>query len=658
MDDLPMSVFGRDALNPAADVGPEWLVANGIGGYASSSLSGAPQRGYHGLLVAALAPPVDRRVLVPALVETVVVGDRRVALTAMHWADGTVSPEASEALVSVTLDGTSPVWRYECRGVSLERRLWMDHGANVTRLSYTVLRAPADVTLSVEVLTDCRDYHSRTFASDWRPDIEAQAGRLTTHFGPVSVHAVLENGHATADGGWWRDVGLASERQRGLTDHEDHIHSGGLTAPLPVGLPVQLVLSTGETAACPDPTAQAAERARQTALLDRAQVQDAPEWVRRLVLAADQFVVRRTLRDGTPAHTVIAGYHWFADWGRDTMISLPGLALVTGRPEIARSILRAFADVMDQGMIPNRFPDAGSAPEFNTVDATFWFVEAIAAVDTASPDPQFLAEMFPALEQIMAHLRSGTRYGIGLDPSDGLIRAGEPGVQLTWMDARVGDWVVTPRIGKPVEVNALWISNLRFMVRAAAQLGHDPAPYRTLLDAAVQGFQRFWNPERGFCFDVLDGPNGHESLLRPNQILAARAATGALSAEQAAKVVAVCEAELWTACGLRSLGTSEPGYLGRYGGDQTARDAAYHMGTVWTWLIGPFIEAHLDTYADPARALDLLRPLADQLRIEGLGTVSEIFEGDAPHAPRGCIAQAWSVAELLRAWALIARPAL
>lgn len=576
----------------------------------------------------------------------------------MHWADGTVSPDASEALVSFTLDGTVPVWRYACRGVALERRLWMDHGANVTRCSYTVLRAPSEVTLTVEVLTDCRDYHSRSFASDWRPDIVAQSGSLTTRFGEVSVHAVLEAGHATADGGWWRDVGLASERQRGLTDHEDHIHSGSLTAALPVGVPRQLVLSAGETAVGPDSSAHLAERARQVDLLKLAKVDDAPEWVRRLVLAADQFIARRTLHDGTPAHTVIAGYHWFADWGRDTMISLPGLALVTGRHDIARSILRAFADVMDQGMIPNRFPDAGSSPEFNTVDATFWFVEAIAAVDTASPDPRFLAEMFPALEQIVAHLRSGTRYGIGLDLADGLIRAGEPGVQLTWMDARVGDWVVTPRIGKPVEVNALWISNLRFMIRVATQLGHDPAPYRALLDAAVQGFQRFWNAERDFCFDVLDGPNGHESLLRPNQILAARAVTGALSAEQAAKIVAVCEAELWTACGLRSLGAGEAGYLGRYGGDQTARDAAYHMGTVWTWLIGPFIQAHLDTYADPARALELLVPLADQLRIEGLGTVSEIFEGDAPHAPRGCIAQAWSVAEILRAWALIARPAL
>jgi len=658
MDGIPISVFGRDALNPNSGIGSEWMITNGIGGYASSSLSGAPQRGYHGLLVAALAPPVDRRVLVPALIETVTVGDRRISLTSMHWADGTVSPDASEALVSFTLDGTVPVWRYACRGVALERRLWMDHGANVTRLSYTVLRAPSEVTLTVEVLTDCRDYHSRSFASDWRPDIVAQSGSLTTRFGEVSVHAVLEAGHATADGGWWRDVGLASERQRGLTDHEDHIHSGSLTAALPVGVPRQLVLSAGETAVGPDPAAQVAERARQVDLLKLAEVDDAPEWVRRLVLAADQFIARRTLHDGTPAHTVIAGYHWFADWGRDTMISLPGLALVTGRHDIARSILRAFADVMDQGMIPNRFPDAGSAPEFNTVDATFWFVEAIAAVDTASPDPQFLAEMFPALEQIVAHLRSGTRYGIGLDFADGLIRAGEPGVQLTWMDARVGDWVVTPRIGKPVEVNALWISNLRFMIRAATQLGHDPAPYRALLDAAVQGFQRFWNAERDFCFDVLDGPNGHESLLRPNQILAARAVTGALSAEQAAKIVAVCEAELWTACGLRSLGAGEAGYLGRYGGDQTARDAAYHMGTVWTWLIGPFIQAHLDTYADPARALELLVPLADQLRIEGLGTVSEIFEGDAPHAPRGCIAQAWSVAEILRAWALIARPAL
>jgi predicted glycogen debranching enzyme len=376
--------------------------------------------------------------------------------------------------------------------------------------------------------------------------------------------------------------------------------------------------------------------------------------VQRLVLTADQFIVRRSLHDGSPGHSVLAGYHWFADWGRDTMISLPGLALVTGRADIARSILRAFAEVITDGLVPNRFPDVGDAPEFNSVDATFWFVEAVAALDRSAPDEGFLRAVFPVLEDIFAHLCAGTRYGIALDPSDGLIRAGVPGMQLTWMDARVNGHEVTPRIGKPVEINALWISNLRFLAAAAPRIGRDPAPYTAALAAALAGFGRFWNPARGFLFDVLDGPDGHEAALRPNQILACRAATGALDPDRVAQVLAVCEARLWTPCGLRSLAEDEAGYRPRYDGPPESRDGAYHMGTVWAWLIGPFIEAHLDLHDDPARALRLLEPLADQLRIGGLGTVGEIFEAAPPHAPRGCIAQAWSVAEILRAWSLIA----
>jgi predicted glycogen debranching enzyme len=653
MDDLPLLPFGRETISQGqlAD-SHEWLVCNGIGGYASSSIAGMPTRGYHGLLVAALQPPVDRRVLVPALGETLDMDGRKISLGSLRWGGGVKDPDASEALVSFRLDGGFPVWVYQCAGVMLERRLWMDHGANVTRIAYRLLRAPRPLALRIDVITDCRDYHGRSFASGWLPDLRASGDTLTAVYGDVAIHAALRGGTATTSGEWWRNFDLAAERRRGLTDHEDHVHAGRLELRLQVGEEAQLVLSTGQANASINETTELAERARQAALLKDAQVDGAPHWVKRLILAADQFIVLRNLHDGTPAHTVIAGYHWFADWGRDTMISLPGLTLVTKRPEIARSILRAFADVLDRGMIPNRFPDGGSEPEFNTVDATFWFVEAIAAVDRYERDERFLEAMFPVLENIVLNLKQGTRYGIVIDPDDGLVRAGEQGVQLTWMDARVGDWVVTPRIGKPVEVNALWISNLRFMLGAAERLDKDPAEIRALLDKAVEGFQRFWNPDKGFCFDVLDGPDGHEALLRPNQLLAARAVTGALSADQAKRVVEVCEEALWTPCGLRSLAPSEPGYLAHYEGDQSARDAAYHMGTVWPWLIGPFIEAHLDTHHDAARAMELLSPLADQLKIEGLGTIGEIFEAAPPHAPRGCIAQAWSVAEMLRAWSM------
>lgn len=652
---LPVMVFGRDAISERYKKSLEWLVTNGLGGYASGTVSGAPSRGYHGLLVAALSPPVDRRVLIPALVEEVEVGGRTVSLSSLDWQGGTTAPDSTAALVGFRLEGLVPVWEYRMAGLSLTRRLWMEDQADITRIEYAVLAADGPVTLRVGVLTDCRDYHSRSFASDWHPDIAAGGNALSVTYGEMRIHAAMAGARVTPEGQWWRNFDLAGERDRGLTDHEDHIHAGRIEVVLTTGATAQLVLSRGDAPASPDPAALGREIARQRALLDRAALPgDAPDWVRRLVLAADQFIARRDMPDGTAEHTVIAGYHWFTDWGRDTMISLPGLALVTGRPEIARSVLRAFLGMLDAGMIPNRFTDAGGTAEFNTVDATFWLVEAVAAVHRRAPDPAFLREVFGALEAIFAGLKAGTRYNIHVDPADGLVHAGQAGVQLTWMDARVGDWVVTPRIGKPVEVNALWVSNLRFMIEAAETLGRDATPYKAQLDATLAGFQRFWNAERGFCYDVLDGPDGHETLLRPNQILAARKATGALSADQCASIVALCEAELWTPCGLRSLAPSEPGYRPDYGGDQTSRDSAYHMGTVWAWLIGPFIEAHLDVLGDPARTVALLSPLADQLRMAGLGTVSEIFDADAPHTPRGCIAQAWSVAEMLRAWSLLA----
>jgi predicted glycogen debranching enzyme len=378
----------------------------------------------------------------------------------------------------------------------------------------------------------------------------------------------------------------------------------------------------------------------------------APDWVRRLVLAADQFVVDRHLADGSTGKTVIAGYHWFADWGRDTMISLPGLTLTTGRAEVAADILRAFAEVVDGGLIPNRFPDGGTPPEYNTVDASFWFIEAIREHLEATGDPAFAVSLFPVLAGMVDALEAGTRYGIGID-ADGLIHAGEEGVQLTWMDAKVGDWVVTPRRGKPIEVNALWIANLRFLIDLAGRAGADPARYEALLARATEGFERFWNVDADMPYDVIDGPAGHEATIRPNMIFAALGRCGVFTPERRRRIVDVVSQHLYTPAGLRSLAPGDPGYRPHYGGDQTARDGAYHQGTVWAWLIGPFIEAHLDAHGDPDRAAALLAPMADQLAIGALGTINEIFEAEPPHAPRGCVAQAWSVAETLRAWSLV-----
>jgi predicted glycogen debranching enzyme len=376
---------------------------------------------------------------------------------------------------------------------------------------------------------------------------------------------------------------------------------------------------------------------------------DVPAWIDQLVLAADQFLVRRPRADDPDGLSVIAGYHWFGDWGRDTMIALPGLTLATGRPEAARRILTTFARFVDGGMLPNVFPDAGQEPEYNTVDAALWYVEAVRAYHAATGDDAALRELFPALELIVRGYTAGTRYGIRVD-GDGLVTAGEPGVQLTWMDAKVGDWVVTPRIGKAVEINALWYNALVAMAGFARRLGRSTAAWEAMAERAAASFTRFWNAEAGYCYDVIDTPAGVDVTLRPNQILAVSLPESPLSPARQRAVVDACAARLLTSYGLRSLPPDHPRFRGHYGGDQWSRDGAYHQGTVWSWLLGPFALAHHRVYGDAAVARSFLRPLAAHLDDGCLGSIGEIFEGEAPFRPDGCVAQAWSVAETLRAW--------
>jgi predicted glycogen debranching enzyme len=400
---------------------------------------------------------------------------------------------------------------------------------------------------------------------------------------------------------------------------------------------------------------EARQHYEQQVLLQSSITVDTPAWVAQLVLAANQFMVRRPTADDPQGQTIIAGYHWFGDWGRDTMISLPGLTLMTGQTDVAARILRTFARFVDQGMLPNRFPDDAEQPEYNTVDAALWYIEAVRAYHAATADDALLRDLFPVLEDIIAWYRNGTRYNIRVDGSDGLLAAGEAGVQLTWMDAKVEEWVVTPRTGKPIEVNALWYHALCTMAEVAHHLGQPADVAAAYEDAAEQvrkSFGRFWNEAAGYCYDVLDGPDGHDDALRPNQVLAVALPHTPLSAEQQRAVVNICAHRLLTSHGLRSLSPDHPDYVGSYGGDPRQRDSSYHQGTVWAWLIGPFINAHLHVYGDPALAQSYLRPLAQNLTDHGVGSISEIFDGEPPFTPRGCIAQAWSVAEVLRAWAL------
>jgi predicted glycogen debranching enzyme len=366
--------------------------------------------------------------------------------------------------------------------------------------------------------------------------------------------------------------------------------------------------------------------------------------------------VKRALPGEADGRSVIAGYHWFGDWGRDTMIALAGLTLATGRSGIAKQILLAFARYVDGGMLPNNFPNSGGRPEYNTVDAALWYFEAVRQYFAVTGDKPTLQKLFPTLAGIIdAHVK-GTHYQIHVDPADGLLYAGQAGVQLTWMDAKVGDWVVTPRTGKAVEINALWINALETAAGFARLLNSSSDTYDAVSRKAKDSFHKFWNPQRACCFDVIDVPGlGNDASLRPNQIFAVALPISPLSQAQQKAVVDVCARELLTPCGLRSLAPGEPGYQGQYGGGPRERDAAYHQGTAWGWLLGPFALAHFRVYADRAAALGLFDSIDAAIRMYGVGSLAEIYHGNDPFAPDGCIAQAWSVGEVLRAWTELAR---
>jgi predicted glycogen debranching enzyme len=461
---------------------------------------------------------------------------------------------------------------------------------------------------------------------------------------------------------WYRDCLLPVETNRGLDDREDHLFAALFHAKLEAGQSVAIILSTEGNALLDGRAARTQRVTYETTLLSsgvslkretRAALRD---WLGQLVLAADQFVVKRALPDQPDGRSVIAGYHWFADWGRDTMIALPGLTLATGRADVAKQILLAFSRYVDRGMLPNNFPDAGNKPEYNSVDAALWYFEAIQQYFAATGDKPALQELFPVLAGIVDAHVSGTRHQIHVDPADGLLHAGEQGVQLTWMDAKIGDWVVTPRTGKAVEINALWINALVSMGGFASVLNKSSEAYDTLSRKAKDSFKKFWNSRRGCCYDVIDVPGmGNDESLRPNQIFAVALPVSPLTATQQKAVVDICAERLLTPYGLRSLAPGEPEYQGNYGGGPRERDAAYHQGTVWGWLLGPFALAHFRVYGNRAAVLGLFDSVASAIRSYGVGSLAEIYHGDPPFTPDGCIAQAWTVGEVLRAWAELTR---
>jgi glycogen debranching enzyme len=611
--------FDRDVCGDAAMVFQhEWLETNGIGGFASSTIAGANTRRYHGLLIAATQPPAVRHLLLSKMEETLVVGDERFELSTNLYS-GTVHPQGYRYVVEFRLD-PFPIFTFEAGGVTLEKRVFLTQGENTVTVEYRT--AQQGCSIEVRPLIAFRGYHDLTHAN------RVLNAAFDESEGLVSIQPYeslprlwfAHNAKAiTKTGQWYFNFEYPIERERGLEFHEDLFCPFALSFDLEAGKPAVITASTQALAG----------------VMQRA-IEEDP-----LVAAAGQFIVSRG-----QFQSVIAGYPWFTDWGRDTMISLPGLTLTTGRFDVARDVLLAFAGVIDQGMLPNRFTD--SAPEYNTADATLWFFEAIRQYLVHTGDAKFVrTELYEKLKDIVGWHVRGTRFGIYMDASDGLLNAGDASTSLTWMDARTGDRPVTPRGGKPVEIQALWYNALRFTGSLARDFGDEAAlaSHEEMAVNVAQNFdKRFWNEHAGYYADVVDG-GGQDLSLRPNQVIALSLGYGAVPADHARRILEAVEKHLLTPFGLRTLSPFDPRYVARYEGSVVQRDSAYHQGTVWPWLLGPYITA-------ARKGPELLQPLRDFLVSRGTGQLPEIFDGEAPHQPRGCIAQAWSVAEILRISAL------
>ncbi|MCP3143326.1 amylo-alpha-1,6-glucosidase [Pyxidicoccus xibeiensis] len=645
------------------DLAHEWLVTNGRGGYASGTVVGCNTRRYHGLFIPSLEKR-GRTVLLARLEEQALVEGRPYRLDAEERADGTTDESGARHLRGFHLDGLVPVWEYQLGPARLRRKLVMVHGENTVFIAWEHVSGP-EVSLRLrpfpvdrphdkpipqrqgEPTVFLRGRHVELCADDGAPPLRMRVyGAGPTPFVslPMTSPAQL----------------YRVEKARGYEHTEVQQSPGYFECTLPPGGTLALGATT-EGWACleREPTEVfALELERERRLISRAPEEARTGVPARLVLAADQFIIdpTRPADDawarsmGQDARSVIAGYHWFTDWGRDTMISLDGLTLATGRYREAAAILRTFQHYVRDGLIPNYFPDGESEGVYHTADATLWFFHGVDRYLDCTKDEELLRDLFPTLRAIVEHHQKGTRFHIGVDPADGLLRQGAEGYQLTWMDAKVDGWVVTPRRGKAVEINALWFNALRLMATWAERLGQDARPYLAAAEKAYGSFnRRFWNEKLQCLFDVVDGEQLKEDpAIRPNQVFAISLKHPVLHRDRWEPVLEVVRRELVTPVGLRSLAAGHADYKANYDGDLRARDAAYHQGTVWGWLIGHYVDATLKVNPDLAAARALLRGLEEHLLHTGIGQISEIFDATEPYRPRGCIAQAWSVAEALR----------
>jgi glycogen debranching enzyme len=689
----------------------EWLVTNGLGGYASGSLVGATTRRYHGLLVAALHPPVERTVLVAKIDEVAYLPDgQRIALGVNEYADGSIDPSGYTYFEAFSLNGDIPCFFYRLSpNLTLEKRIWMEYGQNTTYIQYIVHgvldeqdaydtldgSAPFPTSLTLEVMPYClsRDYHAVTEGgSDWRFLVESQRHRcrIRASEGTPAYHLIADRSDTfTPTGEWHRHLWHRRDHERELPAQEDVYVPGIFRLHLVPGRCKTLVLMAETKTSCSwgyggrrheeiiSHALMSHQRRVQQILMEADRtIENLAEYdpvQARLVMAADQFIVARPdytqyahsvsnkkntkpfLQDYAPLllapdrKTIVAGYPWFTDWGRDCMISLPGLLLCTGRYGEARGLLKAFASFVHNGLIPNRFPDYGQDPAYNTADATLWMFRALDYYVLRSGDWSLIKELFPTMYEIIQWHVTGTDYGIRMDPTDGLLQVGAPDVAVTWM--------VMLRRGKPVEINALWYYALAAMETWAVRLSTDAALYGQLRGQVRQNFaSRYWYPTGGYLYDVIDQdgvPGKNDPSLRPNQLLAASLTHELLTEQQTASMLEKVTQRLLTPAGLRSLDPADPAYQSHFSGNQEQRYASYHQGTVWPWFIGPYVDVHLQVHNDPDALLPVLEPFVQQLWSSCLGTLSEVAEPEPPFKVGGCFAQAWSVAEVLRSWFVV-----
>lgn len=626
----------------------EWLETNGLGGYASSTVLGTLTRRYHGLLIAAMNPPVERWVMVSKIDEVVWKHGQQFDLSTNNYGNS-IHPKGYKHLVKFKRD-IFPEFYYEIGDTLLKKTIFCPQGENTTGIIYEVIRSSDTFSLELTPFMTPRDFHGMAKATPFQnTDVNFRDGVLHYKAYDQAPNVFLSAPKATYKHrpDWYYHFEYQVEMERGQEAHEDLFTPGKLYIDLSEGSSFGIILSTENPSGRDVFQMRAVEELRRKNLLHSIPTHRA---LKRLALAGDQFIVNR----GDKLKSIIAGYHWFSDWGRDTMIALPGLCLHTDRVEDAKKILKAFAERVDQGMIPNRFPDDGQQPEYNTVDASLWFFIAAYRYFQHTGDGDFICEhLLPALSQVIFYYENGTRYNIKV-AEDGMVEAGSHGIQLTWMDAKAGDWVVTPREGKAVEINALWYNALKIFARFKNLCGASElaAVYNRKAERVRRAFvDLFWNEEKGCLYDVIKEGSA-DSAVRPNQLFAIGLPHPLLDKTTAASMMKVVREQLYTPMGLRSLSPLDPAYKAAYTGDRYQRDGAYHQGVVWSWLLGMYADALWYVDGDLAtkeieKVVENILPHVDEA---GVGTISEIFEGEAPFAPKGCIAQAWSVAELIRIW--------